>query len=57
MQAALLPKSRDSSVGAGRHEQTEHTDLQDQELADLQRGAQAPWRADDLVRSRDDLLG
>jgi hypothetical protein len=41
--------SRESSVIAEGHEQTEHTDLQDQELADLQRGALAPGRADDPV--------
>ncbi len=38
-----------SGVIAGCHEQTEHTDLQDPELAILQRGAQAPGVADDLV--------
>jgi hypothetical protein len=39
-------------VIAGRHEQSEHTDLQDAELAILQRGAQSPGIACDLVRSR-----
>jgi transposase InsO family protein len=35
----------------------QHTDLQDPELAELQRRAEAPGRADDLVRSRRDLIG
>ncbi len=47
--------SRESSVVAGRHEQTDAPDLQDPELAELQRSAQAPGLADDLVRSRHDL--
>ena len=47
--------SRESSVIAGPHEQTDTPDLQDPELASLQRGAQAPGLADDLVRSCHDL--
>jgi hypothetical protein len=47
--------SRESSVIAGRHEQTDTADVQDQELARLQRGAQATRVADDLVRSKDDV--
>ena len=35
---------------AGLHEQTHTADLQDQELATLQQGAQAPRFAGDLVR-------
>jgi hypothetical protein len=35
---------------ARRHEPTDAPDLQDPELASLQRGAQAPRLADDLVR-------
>lgn len=46
-----------SSVVAGGHEQTEHTDLQDAELARVQQGAQAPRIAGDLVRSRHGLGG
>ena len=42
--------SRESSVIAGGHEQTEHTDLQDPELARIQQGIQAPRIAIDLVR-------
>ena len=38
---------------AGDHEQTEHTFLQDAELARLQRSFQAPGLAGDLVRPRD----
>ena len=41
--------SCDSSVVAGGHQQTHRPRLQDQELAGLQRSAQAPWLADDLV--------
>ncbi len=61
IQTALLHKwpegdsSRESSVIAGRHEQTDTADLQDQELACLQRRAQATRLANDLARSRDDL--
>ena len=47
--------SRESSVVAGMHEQTDTPDLQDQELASLQRRAETPWFADDLVRPRDAL--
>lgn len=47
--------SCESSVVAGWHEQTDAPDLQDPELASLQRCAQAPGLADDLVRSRHDL--
>jgi hypothetical protein len=47
--------SREFSVIAGWHEQTETADLQDQELARLQRGAQATRLAHDLVRSKDDV--
>lgn len=56
MQGALLRKgrvrdsSRESSVVAGLHEQTHPADLQDQELAGLQRSAEAAWLPDDLVR-------
>jgi len=42
-------------VVAGLHEQTDIPDLQDPKLAGLQQGAQAPWLADDLVRSSHDL--
>jgi hypothetical protein len=62
--------SCESSVVAGWHEQTHTPCLQDQKLACLQRGAQAPRVADDplagrrlsaiavrLVRSRHDLGG
>lgn len=49
--------SCESSVVAGGHEQTEHTDLQDAELARVQQGAQAPRIAGDLVRSRHGLGG
>lgn len=42
-------------VIACRHEQADAHDLQDFELAILQRGAQAPWLADDVVRPRDEL--
>ena len=45
--------SRKSNVVAGGHEQTPPL-LQDQELAVLQRSAQASGVADDLVRSRQD---
>ncbi len=61
VERALLHKwpegdsSRESSVIAGRHEQTDTADLQDQELACLQRRAQATRLANDLARSRDDL--
>ena len=53
---ALLHKSvRDSycesSVVAGLDEQTEHTVLQDTELASVLQGAQVPRVSDDLVRS------
>jgi len=41
--------SRESSVVAGLHEQTHPAELQDQELAGLQRGAEAAWLPDDLV--------
>ena len=37
-----MDSSRESSVVAGRHEQTDPPDLQDPELAELQRSAQAP---------------
>jgi hypothetical protein len=47
--------SRESSVIAGRYEQTDTADLQDQELARLQRGAQATRLSDDLVLSKDDV--
>ena len=40
---------------AGAHEQTRTTGLQDQELAGLQRSAEAAWLPDDLVRSGDGL--
>ena len=49
--------SRESSMVAGWHEQTDTPDLQDQELAIIQQGAEASWLADDLVRSRHDLGG
>ena len=49
--------SHESSVVAGLHEQTDSSDLQDPELAELQRSAQALWVADGLVRSRYDLGG
>jgi archaellum component FlaC len=49
--------SCESSVVAGLHEQTDTPDLQDQELARLQRSAEAPWLADPLVRSRHDMGG
>ncbi len=57
---ALLHKSHDgftceSIVVAGGHEQTHTPRLQDQELARVQRSAEAPRCADDLVRSRHDL--
>ena len=42
---------------AGRHEPTDTPDLQDPELARLQRGAEAARVADDLVRPCDDLGG
>jgi len=41
--------SREFSVMAGQHEQTDTPDIQDLELANLQRGAEAPRLADDLV--------
>ncbi len=41
--------SREASKVAGRREQTDTLRPQDQELAGLQRGAQASWFADDLV--------
>jgi hypothetical protein len=44
-------------VVADLHEQTDTPDLQDPELAELQRSAQAPRLADDLVRSRHELGG
>lgn len=40
--------SRESSVAAQLHEQTHPTDLQDQELASLQRSIKAAWLPDDL---------
>ncbi len=40
---------------AGGHEQADIPYLQNQELAGLQQGAEAPPLADDLVRSRNDL--
>src|SRR6056297_1880961 len=43
--------SRESSVVASLHEQTHPAELQDQELAGLQRSAEAAWLPDDLVRS------
>ena len=46
--------SCESSVIAEGHEQTGTLRLQDQKLASLHRSAQAPRRADDLVRSCDD---
>jgi hypothetical protein len=55
-QAALLQKGgvtrdsrRESSMIAVLHEQADTPDVQDHELAELQRGAQAPRVADDLV--------
>lgn len=51
----VMDSSRESSVVAGRHEQTDTPDLQDPELAELQRSAQAPRLADDLARSLHDL--
>jgi hypothetical protein len=47
---AVRDSSCESSVIAGGGEQTEHTDLQDPELARIQQGAQAPRIAIDLVR-------
>ena len=61
LDAALLHKgwvrdsSRESSVVAGLHEQTHPAELQDQELAVLQRSAEAARLPDDLVRPRDGL--
>jgi len=43
----------ESSVIAGAHEQTNTADLQDPELAHLQKSAQAPRLVADLVRPRD----
>ncbi|SUZ33337.1 hypothetical protein ROE7235_03106 [Roseibaca ekhonensis] len=43
--------SRESSVVAVLHEQTDPAELQDKELAGLQRSAEAAWFPDDLVRS------
>jgi hypothetical protein len=51
----LRDSCRESSVVAGGHEQTDIADLQDHELGCLQRGAEAPRIADDLVRSQDEL--
>ena len=57
MATALLRKGwvrdscRGSSVVAFLHEQTDPAELQDQELAGLQRSAEAAWFPDDLVRS------
>lgn len=39
------------------HEQADTPDVQDDELAELQRGAQAPRLSDDLVRPRHDVGG
>ncbi len=47
----MRDSSLESSVVAGGHEQTEHTDLQDPVLTFVQQGAQAPRIAIDLVRS------
>lgn len=47
--------SRESSVVAVVHEQTDTADLQDQELGILQRSLEAAWLADDLVRSGNGL--
>jgi hypothetical protein len=41
--------SRESSVVAGPHDQTETISLQDPEPTELKRGAKAAWLADDLV--------
>jgi hypothetical protein len=49
-QIAQGDSCRESSVIAGDHEQTDTPDLQDQKLTELQRSAQAPRLADDLVR-------
>ena len=46
---------RESSVVAGAHEQTHTTELQDQEMAGLQRRAEEARLPDDLVRSGDGL--
>jgi hypothetical protein len=51
----MRDSSRDSSVVAGLHEQTHPAELQDQELAGLQRSAEAARLPDDLVRSGDGL--
>jgi len=46
---SMRDSSCESSVVAGRHEQTHTPRLQDQELAGLECSAQAPWLAGDLV--------
>ena len=51
----MRDSSFESSVVGGLHEQTDTTDLQDPELAELQGSAEAPRLAGDLVRSRHDL--
>lgn len=47
----MRDSSRESSVVAVLHEQTHPAELQDQELAGLQRSAEAARLPDDLVRS------
>ena len=42
---------RESNVVVGLPVQTHPAELQDQELADLQRSVEAAWLPDDLVRS------
>jgi hypothetical protein len=51
----VLDSSRESSVVAGLHEQTNIADLQDYELNCLQWCAEAPRLSYDLVRSGDEL--
>jgi hypothetical protein len=49
---SVRDSSREAGFVAGLHEQTYTADLQDQELAGLQRSAQAPWLADDPLAGR-----
>ncbi|PZX10309.1 hypothetical protein LX81_04261 [Palleronia aestuarii] len=50
-----LDSSRGSSVVVALHEQTDPAKLREQELAVLQRSAEAEWLPGDLVRSGDGL--